>query len=229
MKLSVVIPTLNEEANIGGLVHWLRNDNSGLIAEILVVDGGSTDATVRRARFAGAQVLQSPQRGRAHQLHLGAQLAKGHILYFLHADSLPPTDFARTVVQAVEQGSAAGAFRLAFDSPQRMMRLYGWFSRMRWRIARGGDASLFVTQELYQRIGGFNTRLPVMEDIDIVQRLGRQTRFCILPQTVTTSARRYHRKGVLRLQLLFGMMHLGYWLGISPGRLGGFYRKFIEL
>lgn len=229
MKLSVVIPTLNEAANIPELLKALQANSDARLHEIIVVDGHSTDQTCALAQQAGASVATAPQRGRAIQLHTGATHATGDVLYFLHADSRPPANFIQSIENALQKGSNAGAFRLCFDSAHPLMRCYGFLSRLRWRIARGGDASLFVTAELYHRLDGFNTRLPVMEDIDIVQRLRKHTHFTILPHCVKTSARRYAQKGVLRLQLLFGLMHLGWWLGISPQRLGGFYRKFIEL
>lgn len=229
MTLSVVIPTFNEADRIAALVSRLMELTKNDAAEIIVVDGHSTDQTAAEAERAGATVIRCKTRGRASQLHCGAERAAGNVLYFLHADSMPPASAVADILAAVAGGVQAGTFRLAFDSSHWLMRFYSWFSRFNARIFRGGDASLFITRKLYDSLGGFNTEMPIMEDIDMVLRIRARSAFVILPTSVTTSARRYNKRGMVRLQLLFAVLHLGYWVGISPNRLSEFYKNFVDL
>jgi rSAM/selenodomain-associated transferase 2 len=227
--VSIIIPTFNEADGIAALLAYLWQDAAGDDAlEIIVVDGGSTDATRALAQAAEARVLTSPQKGRAAQLNHGAQAAIGSILYFLHADSYPPAGFLHDIRQALAQGAGSGCYRLAFDHPHWFLRANAWMTRFRLQFVRFGDQSLFVPKTLFQQVGGYRTDLLIMEDQEIVQRLWKRAPFWVLPRAVTTSARKYLDNGVYRLQGTFTLLVLLYWLGVSQPRLVRVYRRLIR-
>lgn len=229
LEASIIIPTYNEAEAIASLLGYLRQAPADEPApELLVVDGGSTDATVHLARQAGATVLVSPRKGRAAQLNYGARQARGELLYFLHADSYPPPGFLAEVRRAVGQGYGAGCYRLAFDHPHWLLRFSAWCTRLPLTAVRFGDQSLFVRRDLFDRLGGYREDLLVMEDQELVARLRAQAPFRLLPRAVTTSARKYLANGVFRLQSIFTLIVALYHLGVSQRRLVQLYRWLIR-
>lgn len=227
--LSIIIPTYNEAGRLGPLVGALRA--LGAMApevEIIVVDGGSPDATTTEAMAAGAHVVQSPRRGRAAQLNFGAAAARGALLYFLHADSYPPATLLTDLRRALAAGAGSGCYRLAFDDRHWFLRANAWFTRFDWDWLRFGDQSLFVRREVFGQAGGFDERLLLFEDQEIIPRLRRHGRFALLPGVVTTSARKYRDNGVYRLQFIFGLLCGLYRLGASPQRLARVYRRLVR-
>lgn len=229
LTISIIIPTFNEAESIAGLLGYLRAATAGAPApEMLVVDGGSTDATELLAWQAGATVLRAPRKGRAGQLNHGAQRAQGQLLYFLHADSYPPAGFLADLQQASAQGYGAGCYRLAFDHPHWFLRFSAWCTRLPLTVVRFGDQSLFVRRELFHRAGGYREDLLVMEDQEIVQRLRALAPFRLLPRAVTTSARKYLANGVFRLQGIFTLIVVLYKVGVSQRRLVQLYRRLIR-
>ncbi|OGX91140.1 hypothetical protein BEN49_20940 [Hymenobacter coccineus] len=229
MPVSIIIPTYNEAEAIGPLLHYLRRATAGEPApELLVVDGGSTDDTARRAQLAGATVLACPRKGRAAQLNYGAQQARGEVLYFLHADSYPPPGFLAEVRGALGQGYGAGCYRLAFDHPHWFLRFSAWCTRLPLTAVRFGDQSLFVRRDLFNRLQGYREDLLVMEDQEFVARLRAQAPFRLLPRAVTTSARKYLTNGIFRLQGIFTLIVVLYYLGVSQRRLVQLYRRLIR-
>ncbi len=173
--LSLIIPVLNEAEKIGGLLLKLPKRFSGKYrAEIIFVDGGSTDGTQAIiTEFAKKTAhphtpftiqLFSSEKGRAKQMNLGAQHASSEILYFLHADTIPPKNFDKHIIAQVNNGNPAGCFRMKFDSGHWWLKLAGWFTRFNWRISRGGDQSQFITKQLFREIGGFDESYTIYED-----------------------------------------------------------------
>lgn len=227
--VSIIIPTYNEAASIGHLLRYLRTAAAGAPApELLVVDGGSTDATVALAQQAGATVHRSPRKGRAAQLNHGATQARGEVLYFLHADSYPPPGFLADLERAVGQGYGSGCYRLAFDHGHWLLRFSAWCTRFPYTFLRFGDQSLFVRRQLFADLGGYREDLQVMEDQELVQRLRARAPFVVLPRAVTTSARKYLANGVVRLQGIFTLIVLLYWAGVPQTNLVRLYRRLIR-
>lgn len=225
--ISIIIPVLNEGATIGALLGYLyEHTNPALIREILVVDGGSTDDTRSIAGTMGVRVIRSG-RGRAVQMNKGAMLARAEVLYFLHADTYPPPGFDRAILDAVSRGHGAGSFRMRFDCNSRFLSFFAWCSRFNSNICRGGDQSLFVLKTLFRSSGGFNEAYRIYEDNEFTARLYRTTRFTVLPQSVTTSARKYRQLNRFRLQLHFGMIHLKRYCGAGPDSLYRYYSRNI--
>ncbi len=227
--ISIIIPVINEERYLGRLLKYLAQHTSKKeIKEILVVDGGSTDDTIIVARNFGATVIKS-KKGRAKQMNTGAKSASGELLYFLHVDTFPPVDFAYHILMAQKNGSEAGCFRMRFDSQSRFLKFFAWFTRINHPICRGGDQSLFISKDLFKKTNGFNEAYIIYEDVEFVARLYSKTDFRILPQYVKTSARKYRKKGMLRLQYHFGMIHLKNYLGEGPEKLHEYYQRKIAL
>lgn len=222
--LSVVIPTWNEAAVIAERVAWFLAHGAD---EVVVADGGSTDGTAAAAAAAGAVVVAAPK-GRARQMNAGAATAGRLVLYFVHADTLPPPTFRADIHAAIHTGRPAGCYRLAFDDPHPLLRFSAWLTRFDIDAFRFGDQSLFVTRDAFDAVGGFRTDRTVMEDQDIVIRLKQRFPFAILSGEAVTSARRYRANGVVRLQLLFTAIWLRYQWGADDATLTAFYRRHIR-
>jgi len=227
-KISIIVPILNEADYIGKLLDCLQHSIiPEYVEEVLVVDGGSRDGSIKIAQGYGATLIHS-EKGRAKQMNLGAQRATGEVLYFLHADTLPPKNFVTHIVKAIEAGYQAGCFRMRFDSNSRFLQFFAWFTRINHQICRGGDQSLFITKELFTKTQGFNEDYVVYEDNEFIGRLYKKTNFKVLPEKVETSARRYKKMGVVLLQYHFGVIHLKNYLGAGPEQLYDYYSKKIR-
>ena len=200
-KISVIIPALNEAENLQNLLnHLLQNSSKENISEIIVVDGGSIDGTQAIvSQFNNATLLNS-KKGRALQLNFGAKHATGTILYFLHADSFPPKNFDKHIINEVIKGNNAGCFRMTFNSNHWWLKLAGLLTCLPWKSCRGGDQSQFITKSLFYKIGGFNEDFKIYEDNDLISRLYAKNEFVVIPKWLTTSARHYNTNGVWRLQ-----------------------------
>lgn len=227
MKLSIIIPTLQEETAIGGLLNYLRQ-HTAPSTEIIVADGGSTDSTQSIAREAGAKVIACTQPGRGFQMNRGAEVATGDVLYFLHADTLPPTDFEASIKEAITQKCGSGCFRLLFDSEHWFLRLNAWFTRFNLDAIRFGDQSLFVQKNIFDQTGGFNEKMLLLEDQEIVKRLKQKSSFRVLPGYVTTSARKYRQTGIYKLQSGYFLIYTLYRIGVSQQKLVLIYKKLIS-
>ncbi|WP_338462655.1 TIGR04283 family arsenosugar biosynthesis glycosyltransferase [Synechococcus elongatus IITB7] len=221
-QLSVIITTLNEAAN---LPHTLASIGDAPV-ETLVVDGGSQDETVAIAKAWGAKVIHSPA-GRGRQFNQGAAAAHGSLLLFLHGDTRLPPQFFNHVVQTLQSPKVvAGAFQLQIDSTDWRLRWVerGVRWRSRWLQQPYGDQALFLRRDRWRAIGGFSTG-PLLEDYRLVRQLRRQGRIAVAAAAVTTSARRWQRRGVLQTTLLNQLILLGHHCGLSDQRLANWYHR----
>lgn len=228
--VAVIVPALNEGDAIEYCLRAARAAATGGAAarhaapalELVVVDGGSTDDTVSRARGLGSKVVKSV-RGRARQMNAGAAACRGEILVFCHADSqLPPgsLDAVRRIL--ADPSVSGGCFRLRFDHDHPLLRIYAACTRLPCWWAHYGDAVFFVRRADFEAIGGY-AALPLMEDVDLQLRLRRRGRWEVLPASVITSARRFLLHGPLRQQLKNALL-VGLWaLGVSSTRLARLY------
>ncbi|MFN6945522.1 MAG: TIGR04283 family arsenosugar biosynthesis glycosyltransferase [Cytophagaceae bacterium] len=228
MKISIIIPAYNEAENIGKLVAYLKKCPGNENFEILVADGQSSDETPDVAGKAGATAVLCPEKGRAAQMNYGAKKAKGTILYFLHADSYPPEDFYTKIIMALKSGNKSGCFRLRFDYDHWFLKLNCWFTRFNIDSFRFGDQSLFVEKDTFTRIGGFNEKLIVMEDNEIIRRIKKHSTFKVIDDSVKTSARKYLENGIYKLQFVFLFLYVLYKLGYAQETLLKTYKKLIR-
>jgi rSAM/selenodomain-associated transferase 2 len=222
VQLTVVIPALDEADQITGAIVSARAAGT----EILVVDGGSRDATRERAAEAGARVVKSAP-GRARQLAAGANLARGDTILFLHADTrLPPAWDASVRAALADPRVVGGAFRLRFEQRSPALRLIEWGTRLRVALLRMpyGDQALFVRRSVLDELGGV-PQAPIMEDLDLVRSLKRRGRLACLRPAVTTSARRYRAAGALRGMLRNWLAAVAWWLGLPRERIAAWYQR----
>ncbi|MBI1212782.1 MAG: glycosyltransferase [Alphaproteobacteria bacterium] len=223
--LTIIVASLNAAETLPATLASVAEAQETLATEVIVVDGGSNDETRARAAAAGADVIESP-RGRGRQLAAGAKAANGRWLLFLHADTALErfwSPAANTFMNLQSNVLHAGYFKLALADAareaRRVERLANW--RARTFGLPYGDQGLLVSRTLYDSVGGFSD-IPLMEDVDLVRRIGK-ARLAELPATATTSALRYKRDGYI-LRPLRNLSILGlYLLGVPPQQLVRLY------
>jgi rSAM/selenodomain-associated transferase 2 len=228
MKVSVIIPVLNEAANIARLIERLQENSNTSPEEILVVDGGSTDATLQKAQAAGAVVLLSPERGRAQQMNYGARIATGDLFYFVHADTLPPVSYLDDIAQAVQEGFSIGCFRTHFESHDLRLKINSYMTRFRFLWCRGGDQTLFVTRPLFEELGGYCPEHLIMEEFYFIRTAQKRYPFKIIPKEVLVSARKYAANGYFRVQIANLIVFNMFRFGFPPRQLVAAYRRLLS-
>jgi hypothetical protein len=221
-RMSVVIPTLNEEEHLEVTLDSVTREPD---IEVIVVDGGSGDRTAEVALARGARLLMTTAQ-RARQMNAGAAAASAPVLLFLHGDTRLPPGFSGHALRLLAgRDTAAGAFRLAVAGQGWGLRVIEGLANARSRLLRlpYGDQGLFVMADLFRRLGGF-PELPIMEDVLLVRRLNKTGRIAIAPCSALTSDRRWRRLGILRTTLVNQVVLTGFFLGVDPGRLAAWYR-----
>lgn len=226
--ISIIIPTYNEAEQIANTINAVKNNAAAHEFEIITVDGGSSDATVEIAKANGAIAILGDKKGRAAQMNFGALMANGDILYFLHADSIPPRNFISQILNEYLKGFSSGCFRLQFDYSHWFLKANAWFTRFNVNAVRFGDQSLFVTKEVFQKAAGFREDLYMMEDQEIIHRLKRYGKFTVINDVVITSARKYHDNGIYRMQVIFFRIWFLYYIGCSQDRLLNLHKRLIR-
>ena len=222
MRLSVIVPMLNEEQAIGATIDALRLGAPA--AEIIVVDGGSTDRGIEIASARGAQTLTAG-RGRARQMNVGAAAALGDTLVFVHADTMVPGTFAYDIASALADPKVVGGrFDLELDEWSLGWCLLAKLISLRSRLMRSatGDQAMFVRRDTFASMGGF-AEIDLCEDVDFARRLKRSGRFACVRSRVITSARRWRQRGLLRTVLKMWLLKSLFLAGVSPARLRRYY------
>lgn len=222
MKISVIIPCLNEENYLPGTLHRVLGLEGNF--EIIVVDGGSTDDSLKIAETYPEVKTFSTRKGRANQMNHGAAMATGEVLLFLHADTLLPHSAYNSIVHHLQNpGYIGGSFLLKFDSENSFLQFYSWCSKWSLEFFTYGDHAMFMEKEVFEAIGGYRS-LPFMEDVEIQKRLRASGKFRKVNSRVTTSARRFNKEGTVK-QLLMDVLLVGFFkMGVSPEKLKGFYK-----
>jgi rSAM/selenodomain-associated transferase 2 len=213
---------LNESPNIGGTLNALRRGAPN--AEIIVVDGGSSDASVAIAQPLCDALISAP-RGRARQMNAGARASHGDALVFVHADTLVPRTFARDIAAALSDPAVVGGrFDVRLDESGLPYRIIGAMISIRSRISRTGtgDQAIFVRRDVFESLGGF-PELDLCEDLEFSRRLKRAGRVACLRTRVTTSARRWGRDGVARTVVKMWIIRAMYLMGVRPALLKRIY------
>ncbi len=212
MKISIIIPVLNEEEALPKLLKYLTSLVQST-AEIIVVDGGSTDDTLEKIVDFPIQLLHS-KAGRAVQMNTGAAAATGDVLYFLHSDTIPPDTFLEDIPEAIKEGHDSGCYRLGFNSNAFLLKINTYCTRFRFLWCRGGDQSLFIKKELFEKLGGFPKGYIIMEEYFLIEKLLKNHHYKIIPKRIIASSRKYEKNNYLKVQLanliIFNMNRLGY-------------------
>ncbi len=222
-KLSIIMPVLDEGEGIAAALDALA-DLRSLGTEVIVIDGGSRDATIQRARLRADRVISAP-RGRASQMNAGAAKASGDVLLFLHADTRLPAHADHVILYGLERsGRSWGRFDVKIEGRHPLLTVVGWLMSIRSRLTgiATGDQGIFVRRDAFQAVGGFED-IPLMEDIALSKRLKRTGPPLCLRERVVTSGRRWETNGILATVLLMWRLRLAYFFGVDPKQLAQQY------
>lgn len=219
MKISVVIPALNEESHIEKTLQSVTKQDGDY--EFSVVDGGSTDNTATIAKKYTTVIISKC--GRAIQMNTGAKACSGDILLFLHADTILPDNAFREIRKRMQDDTVAGgSFYIAFDTDTFILRGVSFITRFNFRLFHFGDQGIFVRRSIFQTLNGYK-EMPIMEDYDFYKRLGNQGKVILMRMPVISSARRFIRRGVIRQLLINKLVVLAYWIGVDIQTIKRFY------
>ncbi len=224
MRISIIIPALNEAEHIDSILTSLmplRQKGH----EVIVVDGGSEDATIKLATARTDAVITSAP-GRAQQMNAGARQARGDVLWFLHVDTQVSGDAAEQIRLALANpNNYWGRFDIRLSGKHLLLRIVERMMNLRSCITgvATGDQGIFVRRDCFNAIGGF-PQIPLMEDIEISKRLKKWSRPCCIHDKLVTSSRRWEQNGVWRTILLMWRLRLAYALGVSPEKLALQYK-----
>jgi rSAM/selenodomain-associated transferase 2 len=233
-KLSIIIPVYNETARINQTLGHLEKSCQGIHSEVIVVDGnpkGNTIASIDPSSHQekiNLNTVISKKSGRAVQMNTGAEIARGQFLLFLHADTMLSKQAVGRISQQLDDATiTCGAFNLGIRHPGKAYRLIETMANLRSRITRlpYGDQAQFFRKDYFEKLGGY-ADIPLMEDVEIMQRVKKRKDRCwILPEKVFTSARRWEKEGIVYCTLRNWMLISLYSLGVSPKRLAAYYRR----
>jgi rSAM/selenodomain-associated transferase 2 len=222
LKLSVIVPMLNEEGAIAATLDSIRLGAPA--AEIVVVDGGSKDQSVEIARSRCGKLIEG-LRGRARQMNAGASQVSGDALAFVHADTIVPVTFAIDIEGALADGRVVGGrFDVAFDVRRPALNMVAAMISLRSRVARSatGDQAIFVRREVFEHLGGY-AEIELCEDVDFVRRMRRAGRIACLRSRVITSSRRWREHGVAHTIVKMWIIKSLFLAGVSPAWLKRHY------
>ena len=229
MFLSIIIPTLNEADNLSKLLPYLGQHLPAGRGELIVVDAGSEDDTLATAQAHGADhALLSPTPGRAPQMNHAAQLARGDVFYFVHADTLPPQSFYADIERCVQLGHQAGSYRTCFDRNHFWLKLNAYMTRFDRLFCRGGDQSIFSTRDLFESVGGYRDDYRIMEDYDFIQKARSRGVFHVMQKDILISTRKYEGNSYLRVNLANLVIVLMYLAGASQRSMVNMYKRLLN-
>jgi rSAM/selenodomain-associated transferase 2 len=227
MRVSIIVPALNEARCIAETLEALRRLEGE--KEIIVVDGGSSDDTRTIAAAQEGVTVVTALRGRGTQMHAGTLYATGDVLWFVHADTVPPVRALADIHRILADPSIAGGnFGLLFDGSSRAARqLTAIYPFLRYLGLCYGDSGIFIRRDTYAALGGFRP-LALFEDLDLLRRLRRSGRFAHLPSRIRTSSRRFEQRSFVAMWLHWTTLQILYWCGVSPNWLARWYRHARE-
>lgn len=220
---SIIVPVLNEAAGLAELAaHLAPFSRAG--AQVLLVDGGSDDATPALAQHAGLHVIRS-ERGRAQQMNAGAAHTQSSTLVFLHADTRLPKDALALISAGLRETHGWGRFDVHIAGRPAMLRVVAGMMNWRSRFTgiATGDQAMFMTREAFEAVGGFPVQ-PLMEDIEMSRRLRALSNPVCLRERVVTSGRRWETRGVWSTIVLMWRLRWAYWRGVAPAVLAQAYQ-----
>lgn len=226
-KFSIIVPVLNEQGQINSFIDKIKDQGFDGYFEIIIVDGDSQGGTINAITDHSVICITSPK-GRGQQMNAGAAVARGETLIFLHADTTLPDNALRKISQALQdQDFVGGAFDLKIDSDRLFLKYISARASFRSRRNRipYGDQAIFIRKKYFDQLGGFK-KIPLMEDVDLMRRIKKDgKKIVILPDKVTTSARRWESEGALYTTMRNLILVRLFYLGVSPHKLAKYYRR----
>ena len=225
-SVSIIIPVLNE---VGTIAKIISTAQTGKNVEIIIVDGGSNDGTIEVVKSLDVKLIYSLP-GRSVQMNFGAKLATGNILLFLHGDTFLPLNFDELLREIIAKPNIiAGAFELGIRGRKRSLRIVeimvNW--RSRYLQMPYGDQGIFLSAKVFEEVGGF-PEIPIMEDFELIRKLKKRGQIAISSKPVLTSGRRWQQLGIFKTTLINQLVIIAYFLGVSPKRLGEWYRSHMK-
>lgn len=228
-SITCIIPTLNEELHIGKLLAHLHSCYQSDRVEFIVVDAMSSDKTKEIAQHYNVQIIDSQIRSRAHQLNLGARAAKANILYFVHADTVPPLCCFESVLEHVSKGAQIGGFRFKFDSERWILKFNSYMTRFNIKSFRGGDQTIFITKKHFDELNGFNEYYTVMEEYDLMKRSASTgEKYVLVQKDVMVSARKYAENSWLRVNFANVVAMYRFNKGVAPDIIKKGYSAMLQ-
>jgi len=228
LDFSIIIPVYKEFRLLPRLIEYLTSCSwNGSSYEIIVVEASSTQTENDRSISDHIHFLFSDIPSRAHQQNIGAEFSKGKVLFFLHADVLPPTNFPGLVLNAIDTGAESGCFRSRFDSNLWLLRINEFFTRYYFLWCRGGDQTLFINRDLFFKYGKFDEAYIIMEEYPLIKRLIAEKKFMILKESVLISARKYIVNSYLKVQLANFIAFRMFQNRISSDKIQALYHKML--
>lgn len=225
--ISIIIPTYNEQNELPKLLQHLQY-YGGNHVEIIVVDGDSTDNTLKLAREAGVLVISCPKKGRAVQMNYGASKATGEILYFVHADTIPPRSFVKDIYAVLNKGFELGRYCSTYQSRSLLLKINAFLSRFDTVAGMGGDQTLFVTSNHFNKCGCFNSEMKIMEEFDFCKRARKNGKYKIIWKGVSISTRKYEKNSWLKVQKANYQVFKMFAAGASQDDLVSTYRSLLK-
>ncbi|MCH6233483.1 TIGR04283 family arsenosugar biosynthesis glycosyltransferase [Cognataquiflexum rubidum] len=228
MKISIIIPVLNEAENLKELLPFFRKVKNREQQEVIVADGGSTDGTKEVVEKAGFRFLTCGIQSRAAQMNMGAKESNGDIFYFVHADVRILPSFYEDIMLSLNEGFQTGCFAYNFYSNKKMLRINSWFTQFNGLFSGGGDQTLFIRKDVFLELGGFDEKFCLMEDFELVRRIKKKYGFKVIPKRILVSARKYENNSWLRVQIanmiVFGLFFLHH----PPTKLKTLYSRLLK-
>ncbi len=228
IDLTVVIPSAESidvvRRYLPGILAAPKNR---LSIQFILVDATEQQGVYHFCSRLDVAYVSSSITNRAAQMNAGAEVAASDKLFFLHLDSIPPKAYDVAILDALANGANSGCFRMIFQPTTIFLSFFAFFTRFHWRTARGGDQGLFVGKRIFERNGGFNESLMIMEDMDLCHKLEKQGGFAILKGPIITSARKYQEFGQWKLQAIYFAVTSLFWMGMDNKKLVKIYRRML--
>ncbi len=226
--LSIVIPVLHEVENLKRLLPHLQRNTQGKPCEVIVSCAVDCQETEEVCKQNQAIFYKTTKASRAVQMNEGASIARYDLLYFVHADTLPPHTFCEDIRSAIHRGHLSGCYRFKFDKDVFPLMTNSFFTRFKPQMFRGGDQSLFVKTSVFLSLGGFNERYDLMEEYPLIKKLKRSTTFVVMPRNIVVSSRKYQGNSYVKVNLVNLLMFVLFHLGVSTAQLRSTYHSLLN-
>ncbi len=229
MKVSIIIPTYNEERYIGKTLQRIYEGSDDRLLEIIVVDANSPDNTETEVKkFTQVRFLNSERRCRASQMNQGVSKAMGGVFYFIHADTLVPINYLQEIENAIKMGYSHGSFSFEFDSERPIFKINNFLTRLKLSFVRGGDQTIFIMRELFIKAGGYDEKYVMMEEYDLLRKMNKLGKFCLMEGSVKVSARKYDKNSYFRVLFSNILVFSLFKMNVSPVKLKKIYNTLLN-